>query len=266
MSLPSFQTVLAGYNWQLSLAVIVLVAIISRLGLMVFRLVPDQAESERLNVEAAEQRKRRDSHGEILRRSYFYVYLTMFVNFALIVPFTVTLETQSWWKYPLDAFIILMTYDFFYYLVHRFLFHDNGILRGPLLQVHAVHHRIHNPCRADSAYLHPLEAVAGTALYSLTILLLAVLMGRFHVGVLAFTFIAFSAINQQNHNLWVAEPKRFKYLGYMSRMHHHHHAVFTGGNFATITTFYDWLFGSLDHGNGWGRFTGKGGVRKSAQS
>ena len=31
-----------------------------------------------------------------------------------------------WWKLLLDCFVILMVYDFFYYLVHRFLFHDGG--------------------------------------------------------------------------------------------------------------------------------------------
>ena len=33
-------------------------------------------------------------------------------------------------------------------------------------------------------------------------------------------------------------------------MHHNHHARFTGGNFATITLLYDWMFGTLDHGDG----------------
>ena len=34
-------------------------------------------------------------------------------------------------------------------------------------------------------------------------------------------------------------------------MHHNHHARFTGGNFATITLLYDWLFGTIDYGKGW---------------
>jgi len=43
----------------------------------------------------------------------------------------------------------------------------------------------------------------------------------------------------------------------MSVMHHHHHAMFTGGNFATITLLYDWMFGTLDHGEG-----GKSGLNR----
>ena len=37
----------------------------------------------------------------------------------------------------------------------------------------------------------------------------------------------------------------------MSKMHHHHHAKFTGGNFATISLLYDWMFGTLDNGAGY---------------
>jgi sterol desaturase/sphingolipid hydroxylase (fatty acid hydroxylase superfamily) len=36
----------------------------------------------------------------------------------------------------LDAFLVLMIYDFFYYVTHRFLFHGKGHFRG----VYAVHH------------------------------------------------------------------------------------------------------------------------------
>jgi len=40
-------------------------------------------------------------------------------------------------------------------------------------------------------------------------------------------------------------------------MHHYHHAKFTGGNFATITLLYDWMFGTLDHGE-----AGKGSAKR----
>lgn len=72
--------------------------------------------------------------------------------FALILPFCITMEPQAWWKYIADIFIILMVYDFFYYLAHRYLFHD-GPLGGPLIWVHAVHHQQHDPCRMDSSYI-----------------------------------------------------------------------------------------------------------------
>jgi sterol desaturase/sphingolipid hydroxylase (fatty acid hydroxylase superfamily) len=35
-------------------------------------------------------------------------------------------------------------------------------------------------------------------------------------------------------------------------MHHNHHAKFTSGNFATISLLYDWMFGTVDNGEGYG--------------
>ncbi|WP_278986404.1 sterol desaturase family protein, partial [Sphingobium yanoikuyae] len=143
-------------------------------------------------------------------------------------------------------------------------FHDNGFLGGPLLWVHAVHHRQHNPCRQDSSYLHPLETAIGLFLYSLSILFLSRFMGEFHLVTIILTFVVFTQINLHNHDLWESETFPFKYLSTMSRMHHNHHARFTGGNFATITLLYDWLFGTLDQGEGYGRKPSRSG-EKSGQ-
>jgi sterol desaturase/sphingolipid hydroxylase (fatty acid hydroxylase superfamily) len=175
------------------------------------------------------------------------------VIFGAIMPFCVTLATQPWWRVLWDVFVILMVYDFFYYLVHRFLFHNNGFLGGPLVWVHAVHHQQRDPCRGDSGYIHQIEAAMGLGLYALTILLLSRLMGEFHVVTIVVTWIAFFEINLHNHDRWTAKQFPYAYLDYMSAMHHHHHAKFTGGNYATISLFYDWLFGTLDHGRGWGK-------------
>ena len=164
-------------------------------------------------------------------------------------PFCITADAQPWWKYATDIVVILMVYDFFYYLAHRFLFHDEGFMGGPLIWVHAVHHRQHNPCRQDSSFIHPIEVALGLGLYVGTIFLLSRFMGGFHVGTIVFTWIAFSEINLHNHDLWKADRFPFKYLKTMSVMHHNHHAKFTGGNFATISLLYDWMFGTLDYGD-----------------
>jgi sterol desaturase/sphingolipid hydroxylase (fatty acid hydroxylase superfamily) len=134
--------------------------------------------------------------------------------------------------------------------VHRFLFHDSGFFKGPLLWVHALHHQQRNPCRLDSSYIHPLEVALGLGLYAGTIFGLSRVMGPFHVATVVATWVAFSQINLHNHDLW--KSKR-GYLAYMSKMHHNHHARFTGGNFATISLLYDWMFGTLDNGEGYGK-------------
>ena len=151
----------------------------------------------------------------------------------------------------LDIFIILMFYDFFYYLTHRFLFHNGGFLGGPLMWVHAVHHQQKNPCRQDSSYIHPLEVAIGLGLFAGSILVLSLILGEFHVVTIILSWTLFSEINLHNHDLWEEQRFPWKYLSYMSKMHHNHHARFTGGNFATISLLYDWMFGTYDRGNGY---------------
>jgi sterol desaturase/sphingolipid hydroxylase (fatty acid hydroxylase superfamily) len=147
--------------------------------------------------------------------------------------------------------VILMFYDFVYYLVHRFLFHHSALLGGPLVWLHAVHHQQHNPCRMDSSYIHPLEVVIGLGLYVGSIFVLSRFMGDFHVVTIVITWTAFTQINLHNHDLWTADRFPYRSLNYTAKLHHHHHARFTGGNFATISPLYDWMFGTLDNGGGY---------------
>jgi len=213
-------------------------------------LVPEMRQTKGLNTEAAADRMTRSFYWPVQKRARIWGFLTQAIIFLLVLPFCLTLESQPWWNMLLDMFVILMFYDFFYYLVHRFLFHDSGYFKGPLIWVHAVHHQQKNPCRLDSSYLHPLEAAAGLALYAGSIAVLAALMGKFHIATIIITWVAFSQINLHNHDLQQVDRFPFKYLKYMSFMHHVHHSRFTSGNYATISLFYDWLFGTYDTGEG----------------
>lgn len=217
----------------------------------VLYLIPAFKQVRDLNKEAADSRGNRLNYPAIQKRSKIWGLLTHLGIFTLIIPFSITTESQAWWQIPLDIFVILMFYDFFYYLVHRFLFHENGAFKGPLVWVHAVHHRQKNPCRMDSNYLHPLETCIGLSLYGASIGVLAMMMGDFHIVTIVITAIAFSEINQHNHDLMEADHFPFKYLKYAADMHHVHHARFTSGNYATISLLYDWMFGTLDKGQGY---------------
>jgi sterol desaturase/sphingolipid hydroxylase (fatty acid hydroxylase superfamily) len=238
----------AHYHWQLSLIAFASIAAINKIGKPLGMLVPTFRAAAARNQAAADVKMAKPAYAANQRTNRKWSMLYAVMNFGLVLPFCLTVEPQHWWKMLEDIFIILMFYDFFYYLTHRFLFHDNGFLGGPLLWVHAVHHRQHNPCRQDSSYLHPFETAIGLGLYGASILLLSGFMGPFHVVTVTITFVAFTQINLHNHDLWTNEQFPFKYLSTMSKMHHNHHATFVGGNFATISLFYDWLFGTLDHG------------------
>ncbi len=240
------------YQWKLSLLMIAIVFGVIWGVKHLLLLVPAFKKVDQLNQEVAAQRQTRDYYMPIIKRSRVWTLPIMLVIYGLIIPFAVTAEPQPWWQILRDVFIILMFYDFFYYFTHRFVFHDGGFGPGPLMWVHAIHHQQHNPCRLDSGYLHPIETMIGTGLYGASIAVLAFLMGDFHVITLAVTFIAFSEINQHNHNrVEFADRFPFKYLKYASYMHHVHHKRFDSGNYATITLFYDWLFGTYDSGPGW---------------
>ena len=245
-----FSSILEHYQGLLSVYTAVGIMAVVFIGKRLLLLIPAIRQTQALNKKACEERNTRSFYPRVQKRVRVWGLLTDVVIFALVLPFCLTLEAQPWWRMLLDIFAILMVYDFFYYLTHRFLFHD-GPLGGPLIWVHAVHHQQRNPCRADSSYLHPLEPVLGLALYAATIAVLAALMGRFHVATIVITWVAFSEINLHNHDLMEEDRFPFKYLKYMSFMHHVHHARFTAGNFATISLFYDWLFGTYDTGNGY---------------
>jgi len=253
MITPSVASLLEHYQWLLSLYAGIGIVAASLVITRVTKFVPAIKEGYRLNVDMFKAKMERPAYAANQKWNRKWALPFLVVVFGLMLPFALTLEAQPWWMMLLDVVVILMVYDFFYYLMHRYTFHDNGILGGPLKWMHAIHHRQHDPCRADSSYIHPLEVALGMGLFAVTILMLSWPMGRFHVATVVVSWIAFSRINVHNHAQWKADWFPFKYMNYASKMHHNHHARFTGGNYATITLLFDWMFGTLDKGEGWGK-------------
>ena len=253
MNSPFLATLLEHYHWQLSLYAAVGIGVVTFIAKQLILLVPAFRQAQQLNVEAARKKMEKPVYAANQKWNRKWGLFYWLVIFGLILPFCLTADPQPWWRMLRDVVVILLFYDFFYYLVHRFLFHHNGFLGGPLVWVHAVHHQQHNPCRMDSSYIHPLEVALGLGLYAGSIFVLSRFMGSFHVATIIITWVAFSQINLHNHDLWKADRFPFGYLSYMSKMHHNHHAKFTGGNYATISLLYDWMFGTLDDGEGWGK-------------
>jgi len=248
ISLPP--TIAVHYEWQLALYVVVATVATLSLGRYLLFSLPGLRQTKQLNKAVAAQRMTRDYYVRTQWRSATWGFLLQLAYVVLVLPFIVTDEARSWWRTLLDIAVILMVYDFFYYLTHRFLFHASP-LGAPLVWMHAVHHQQKNPCRRDSNYLHPLETCIGLALFLGTIALLALVMGKFQVVTIVVTFVLFLEINEHNHDLMEIDRFPFKYLRHSAYMHHVHHARFTGGNFGTISLLYDRLFGTYDTGNGW---------------
>jgi sterol desaturase/sphingolipid hydroxylase (fatty acid hydroxylase superfamily) len=235
------------YRWDLSLYTALGIAAVTVAGKFLLMRVPTIRAAAAQNAAAYAEKMQKPAYAENQRWNRKWGLAFWGVIFVAILPWCLTMEAQPLWRIMLDCVAILMVYDFFYYLAHRFLFHDEGFFGGPLLWVHAYHHRQKNPCRGDSSYIHPLEVAIGLGLYVGTIVLLSHFMGNFHVATVVITWVAFSQINLHNHDLWEADRFPFRYLKTMSVMHHNHHHSFTGGNFATISLLYDWMFGTLDY-------------------
>ncbi len=253
MGASMFSSILEQYHGLLSLIAFVGITGIPALSKYPLSLIPTIKKAQTLNKDVAAKKMERKVYSDNQKWNRKWAPVYLIVIFGGILPFCLTLAPQPWWAFLVDCFVILMVYDFFYYLTHRFAFHESNGVKGPLMWMHAVHHQQNNPCRKDSSYIHPLEIAIGLGLYAATIFALSHLWHPFHVGTIIFTWVTFSEINQHNHDRWESDKFPFKYLNYMSVMHHNHHIRFTGGNFATITTLYDWLFGSYDTGKGWGK-------------
>ena len=229
------------FDWRAGLVLIVAIVALTRLGhLLAFR-IPAIQRMRQLNREEDRKRLAKPKYPPVVRLNNRIGLATNLVFFVAAAPFCVTLAAQPLWKYALDIAAILMVYDFFYYLTHRFVFH------GPiLLKVHGLHHQARDPSHIDAYYVHPLETLIGIALYMGTIVGLAFLMGPFHALSVAVAFVIFTQLNIINHTRVELPRFPFRTLTWITRKHHVHHENMQKGNYATITLLYDRLFGTLD--------------------
>ena len=165
------------------------------------------------------------------------------IPILLIYPFFLSLSAPiPWWRFIVDIFVILMVYDFFYYLMHRFLLHGNGFFR----KIHGVHHQARVPTYIDGFYVHPIETSMGLLLYHATVIGYALLVPGHELNAisLALANFIYIQINTINHIKIDLPYFPFKALNYITDMHANHHIDMQQGNYASITLIFDKLFGS----------------------
>ncbi|MBW2380185.1 MAG: sterol desaturase family protein [Deltaproteobacteria bacterium] len=151
------------------------------------------------------------------RELYWRVALNTTVSITLIFAVMYGLGTYLYydhaapaWRYLLEAATVILIYDFGYYFVHRYPFHEWKILRG----VHSVHHASRNPRVIDSLLLHPVETILGLGLFFGSV----ALVGGVHI----------------------------KTLGVLAAKHDRHHHSMLSGNYASITPLPDIIFGTVE--------------------
>jgi len=142
------------------------------------------------------------------------------------------------WRFVLEAVTVILLYDFGYYFMHRYLFHEWKILRG----VHSVHHAARNPRVIDSLLLHPVETFMGLSLFFGSV----ALVGGVHLYTLAVLFITYTAFNILNHAGVDIPHFPVKALGILAAKHDRHHHSMISGNYASITPLPDIIFGTVE--------------------
>jgi len=156
----------------------------------------------------------------------------------LLYAFLFYEEAVSPWRMLLEGSAILITYDFAYYLVHRYPFHQ----WGPLKKVHAVHHTVRYPTACDSLYMHPLENAIGVAL----LMLCTFAVGPVSIYAFAGVFVVYSTLNILNHAGLDVPFFPFRTITALARKHDGHHVSMRSGNYASITPLFDRLFGTAE--------------------
>jgi sterol desaturase/sphingolipid hydroxylase (fatty acid hydroxylase superfamily) len=179
------------------------------------------------------------------RELYWRVALNITVSVTLIFSVMFGLSKYLYydhpvpaWRYVLEAVTVILIYDFGYYFLHRYPFHEWKILRG----VHSVHHAARNPRFIDSLLLHPVETVLGLGLFFGSV----ALVGGVHIYTLATLFTTYTALMILNH-AGIDYPRfPFKTLGVLAAKHDRHHHSMLSGNYAAVTPLPDIIFGTVE--------------------
>ena len=158
----------------------------------------------------------------------------------LLYPFLYLEGPVSPLRVVWEGAAILLLYDFFYYLVHRYPFHEWRVLR----RVHAVHHVVRNPSALDSLYLHPLECFLGLALLWACTGLVAFVVAPVSTYSFAWAFLVYSTLNVIVHSGMRMRMFPFSIVTYLATRHDNHHKNMKAKNYASVTPLWDRLLGT----------------------
>ena len=132
---------------------------------------------------------------------------------------------------------ILLIYDFMYYWIHR-AFHT------PLLMkyIHGTHHKVRFTTAMDGLYLNPIDNLAGTGLFFISVFIVAPVTVPTVLSALFFYLL----INIINHTGLAFRHPVFSVSNFLARKHDHHHGSNPQSNFGSIVPIWDMLFGTYE--------------------
>ena len=232
------------YDWLAAIAYVATLTIVTIVGKKIAFRIPEFAEMRELNLAADKPKMAKESFRKAVKinnKSGLYTNLAFYV---LILPFSVSFAAKPIWLFVVEIVAVLALFDFMYYLTHRFLFHGD-----PLRKVHALHHQARKPTHVDSLYVHPLETFIGLSLFLISIPIVALVEGApLNVFSATIATLIFTQINTLNHAYTKLPSDRwiFRTVDLITGVHHAHHVDMNHGNYATMTMFYDKLFGTYE--------------------
>ena len=230
------------YDWQAALAFFVTLTGLTLLGRYVVFRIPAFERMRLENRKADRPKLARKRFKEAVKVNSRTGLLVNLAFYAAVLPLCVNLVARPFWEYVVQVVAVLMVFDFFYYLTHRFLFHGKALRR-----VHALHHRALKPTYIDALYVHPLETMIGLFLFLGSIPLVALIAGTpLNAFSMAIATLIFTQVNTLNHTYINLPYFPFKTVDRITSIHAAHHVSMNRGNFATLTMLYDWLFGTLE--------------------
>jgi sterol desaturase/sphingolipid hydroxylase (fatty acid hydroxylase superfamily) len=230
------------YDWLAALLYLGVVVSLTMVGKYLAFKIPALQAMRELNAAADGPKLARKRFREAVKVNNRSALITNAVFFLAILPFSLTIDSRPLWRHVVEIVVVLMVFDFFYYLTHRFLFH------GRILhKVHALHHQARTPTYIDALYVHPLETSIGLVLFLGTIPLIGALSGGpLNAVSMAVATLIFTQVNTINHTYVNLPYFPFKTVVYITSIHAAHHVDMNRGNYATLTMLYDWLFGTLE--------------------
>lgn len=141
---------------------------------------------------------------------------------------------ERWWVIVLQAAAIFVVYDFVYYGLHRFVFHQKKLMRW----VHGVHHRARFPSALESLYQSPIELISGLSLLMAS----TWVVGPVHYIAFAAIFFVYSTLNIVIHSGMIFPHPIFFVVNALTRKHHVHHMNDFGKCFASMSPLPDLIF------------------------
>jgi sterol desaturase/sphingolipid hydroxylase (fatty acid hydroxylase superfamily) len=134
-----------------------------------------------------------------------------------------------------EILAILLVYDFAYYWLHRLMHTTRG-----MRWVHGRHHEVRNPTAMESFYLTPAELFAGLGL----LLACTWLLGPVSIYSFAVVFFIHTTLNITVHSGLSSRRILLWPIDLLTRKHYVHHAGNYNNNYASLTPFWDTLFGT----------------------